>query len=196
MVKSHRHDREHLGTGDHDSKETSMATWAKQELARIGGAFELYVLTRSLDGALRTGIPIWQVRVGDAIYIKSAHGRRTAGSGGWCAPDSGALGRVALKRTSRSSRPHRSERRADPAGCLSLVCRGEQPDRRTSPLRHARACGVGHAIASRSRGGQPDRDERECPTSHQEGSLFATGGSAPDSRLPGRSSSAPRFPGR
>lgn len=79
-----------------------MATWAKQELARIGGAFELYVLTRSLDGALRTGIPIWQVRVGDAIYIKSAHGRRTAGSGGWCAPDSGALGRVALKRTSRS----------------------------------------------------------------------------------------------
>lgn len=51
-----------------------MTTWTEEELTGIGGASELYVLTRRLDGTLRTGIPIWQVRVGDAIYIRSAHG--------------------------------------------------------------------------------------------------------------------------
>lgn len=51
-----------------------MASWSEQDLSRIGAAYELYVSTRRRDGSLRPGIPIWQVRVGDAIYIRSAHG--------------------------------------------------------------------------------------------------------------------------
>jgi len=51
-----------------------MTSWNEQELTRIGAAYELYVSTRRRDGSLRPGIPIWQVRVGDAIYIRSAHG--------------------------------------------------------------------------------------------------------------------------
>jgi hypothetical protein len=43
-------------------------------LARIGEARALYVSTQRPDGTLGTGIPIGQVRVGDAIYIRSAHG--------------------------------------------------------------------------------------------------------------------------
>jgi hypothetical protein len=51
-----------------------MVHWSEEELSRIGGASELYVSTRRRDGSLRPGIPIWQVRLGDAIYIRSAHG--------------------------------------------------------------------------------------------------------------------------
>ena len=51
-----------------------MAAWSEQELSRIGAATELCVSTRRRDGSLRPGIPIWHVRVGDALYIRSAHG--------------------------------------------------------------------------------------------------------------------------
>lgn len=55
-----------------------MTSWNEQELSRIGGAYELYVSPQRQDGSLRPGIPIWQVRVGDAIYIRSAHGPQNA----------------------------------------------------------------------------------------------------------------------
>src|SRR4051812_6151672 len=64
-----------------------MSNWTDDELTSIGGARELYVSTQRPDGTLRTGIPIWQVRVGDAIYVRSAHGpqnswfRRAKGTG-------------------------------------------------------------------------------------------------------------------
>jgi hypothetical protein len=51
-----------------------MTEWTENELDRIGKAGELTVATRRPDGTLRAGIPIWQVRVGDAVYIRSAHG--------------------------------------------------------------------------------------------------------------------------
>ena len=51
-----------------------MSTWTADELRRIGDARELHVATQRPDGTLRNPIPIWHVRVGDAIYIRSAHG--------------------------------------------------------------------------------------------------------------------------
>lgn len=48
--------------------------WTEDELNRIGQAQELRISTQRLDGSLRPSIPIWQVRVGDAIFIRSAHG--------------------------------------------------------------------------------------------------------------------------
>jgi hypothetical protein len=51
-----------------------MTAWTEDELHRIGQAGELSVATRRLDGTLRRAVPIWQVRVGDAVYIRSALG--------------------------------------------------------------------------------------------------------------------------
>ncbi|MBI4941784.1 MAG: DUF2255 family protein [Actinobacteria bacterium] len=51
-----------------------MTGWTQDELRRIGAAVELAVSTARMDGTLRRGIPIWQVVVGDAVYIRSAHG--------------------------------------------------------------------------------------------------------------------------
>lgn len=51
-----------------------MNTWTEDELTRIDAARELEVSTQREDGTLRKGIPIWQVRVGDAIFIRSARG--------------------------------------------------------------------------------------------------------------------------
>lgn len=51
-----------------------MTSWTEDELSRIGDAVELHVQTRRKDGTLRGPIPIWQVRLGDAIYIRSAMG--------------------------------------------------------------------------------------------------------------------------
>lgn len=48
--------------------------WTAQELTRIGEATDLSVSTRRRDGTLRAGIPIWQVTVDDAVYIRSARG--------------------------------------------------------------------------------------------------------------------------
>lgn len=51
-----------------------MRIWTDDELTRIGEARELYVATQREDGSLRNAIPIWQVRMGENIYIRSAHG--------------------------------------------------------------------------------------------------------------------------
>jgi hypothetical protein len=48
--------------------------WTEDELRRIGEAGELRVASRRPDGTLRPSVTIWQVRVGDAVYVRSAHG--------------------------------------------------------------------------------------------------------------------------
>ena len=65
--------------------------WTDDELTRIGEARELYISTRRTDGSLRAAIPIWQVRVDEEIYIRSARGPEN----GWFrrAVESG-LGRI------------------------------------------------------------------------------------------------------
>lgn len=49
-------------------------TWTADELRKIGNADELHIASRRSDGTLRQYIPIWAVRAGDDIYVRSAYG--------------------------------------------------------------------------------------------------------------------------
>ncbi|HLS93829.1 MAG TPA: DUF2255 family protein [Microbacterium sp.] len=51
-----------------------MTDWTADELARIGRANELRIATARRDGSLRSDLPIWAVRVGDRIVIRSWKG--------------------------------------------------------------------------------------------------------------------------
>ena len=51
-----------------------MSAWTEDELARIGKAGELRIAGRRTDDTLRKLVIIWQVRVGDAIYVRSVNG--------------------------------------------------------------------------------------------------------------------------
>ncbi|TCO50462.1 hypothetical protein EV646_102536 [Kribbella antiqua] len=51
-----------------------MTAWTADELQRIGDATQLRVSSLRKDGSLRPYVTIWVVRVGDDIYIRSAHG--------------------------------------------------------------------------------------------------------------------------
>ena len=55
------------------------AAWTADELARIGAADELEIAPRRRDGTLRRAVPIWVVRVGDDLYVRSWRGS----DGGW-----------------------------------------------------------------------------------------------------------------
>lgn len=54
------------------------AAWTADELDRIGAADELRIAARRRDGSLRRPVPIWVVRVGDDLYVRSWRG--TGGS--------------------------------------------------------------------------------------------------------------------
>jgi hypothetical protein len=62
-------------------------TWAADELERIGASEELRLASRRPDGSLRPFVTMWVVRVGDDLYVRSAHGpgnpwyRRATASG-------------------------------------------------------------------------------------------------------------------
>jgi len=51
----------------------AMTTWTSDELQKIATAEELEVASLRGDGTLRKPTPIWAVRVGDALYIRSAN---------------------------------------------------------------------------------------------------------------------------
>ena len=51
-----------------------MAKWTEQELDAIAEAQELEISSRRRDGSLSPRIPIWAVRVGDDIYVRSVKG--------------------------------------------------------------------------------------------------------------------------
>ncbi len=51
-----------------------MTAWDEAELRRIGAATELRISSRRPDGSLRPAVTIWHAAVGDALYIRSAHG--------------------------------------------------------------------------------------------------------------------------
>jgi hypothetical protein len=55
-----------------------MTDWNNQELDRIGAAEELEITTRRGDGSLRAWVPIWSVRVGDGLYVRSYRGTEGA----------------------------------------------------------------------------------------------------------------------
>jgi hypothetical protein len=56
-----------------------MTTWTGDELTRIGTATELQLASCRRDGTLGSSRPIWVVRVGDGLYVRSMYGR----GGGW-----------------------------------------------------------------------------------------------------------------
>ena len=51
-----------------------MTGWTADELDRIGAAEELQIAARRRDGSLRRPVPIWVVRVGDDLYVRSWRG--------------------------------------------------------------------------------------------------------------------------
>ncbi|MFF4017215.1 DUF2255 family protein [Streptomyces sp. NPDC001843] len=51
-----------------------MTTWTSDELARIGAAEELEMAPLRRDGTLRRPVPIWVVRDGDDLYVRSFRG--------------------------------------------------------------------------------------------------------------------------
>jgi len=51
-----------------------MTAWTNDELTRIGSAEELEIAARRSDGSLRHAVPIWVVRVGDDLYVRSWRG--------------------------------------------------------------------------------------------------------------------------
>jgi hypothetical protein len=56
-----------------------MTGWTSEELDRIGTAQELQVASLRADGTLRQPVPIWVIREGDDLYVRSWRGR----SGTW-----------------------------------------------------------------------------------------------------------------
>jgi hypothetical protein len=57
-----------------DRKEHTMTSWTPTELDRIGRADEFQIASYRTDGTLRPYVTIWGVRVGESIYVRSAHG--------------------------------------------------------------------------------------------------------------------------
>lgn len=55
------------------------APWRPDELHLIGEAPELEIAVRRPDGTLRRWTPVWVVRVGEQVYVRSWHRRST----GW-----------------------------------------------------------------------------------------------------------------
>ncbi|MGW2169529.1 DUF2255 family protein [Streptomyces sp. NPDC001705] len=55
-----------------------MTAWTSEELARIGTAEELRITPLRSDGSSRTTVPIWVVRDGDDLYIRSFRGSQGA----------------------------------------------------------------------------------------------------------------------
>lgn len=52
-----------------------MAGWTGEELDAIGSGDELEIAPTRADGTLRRPTPIWVVRVGDALFVRSYRGR-------------------------------------------------------------------------------------------------------------------------
>ena len=55
-----------------------MTTWTDDQLHRVGAAEELTIQPARADGTLRTPIPIWVVRDGDDLYVRSYKGDGSA----------------------------------------------------------------------------------------------------------------------
>ena len=51
-----------------------MSGWSPEELDALEHAEELDISSRRPDGTLRPYVTIWAVRLGDGVYVRSAHG--------------------------------------------------------------------------------------------------------------------------
>lgn len=55
-----------------------MSDWTAADLDRIGSATELEISTQRADGSLRPYVPVWVVRVGDELFVRSWRGQAGA----------------------------------------------------------------------------------------------------------------------
>lgn len=55
-----------------------MTAWTNEELSRIAAADELRIAALREDGTLRPAVPIWVVRVGDDLDVRSVNGPTAA----------------------------------------------------------------------------------------------------------------------
>lgn len=55
-----------------------MTDWTTADLESIGSADELEIATRRPDGSLRVYVPVWVVRVGDELFVRSWRGQAGA----------------------------------------------------------------------------------------------------------------------
>ena len=51
-----------------------MSAWAETELHAVDRADEIGISSHRNDGTARPFVTIWAVRVGDEVYVRSAHG--------------------------------------------------------------------------------------------------------------------------
>jgi hypothetical protein len=64
-----------------------VTTWTADDLDALDGRDEIGVASTRTDGSLRPFVTVWFVRVGDELYVRSAHGpengwfRRAVASG-------------------------------------------------------------------------------------------------------------------
>lgn len=56
-----------------------MTSWTNEQLNRIAAGDELQIATPAPDTSMRRPVPVWVVRHGDALYIRSYRGT----DGGW-----------------------------------------------------------------------------------------------------------------
>ena len=71
-----------------------MTAWTPDDLAAFGGSDEVRITSLRPDGTARKPVPIWIVRLGDQLYVRSAYG-----------PENGWYRRA---RASRAGRIHAS----------------------------------------------------------------------------------------
>ncbi|GAB3146957.1 hypothetical protein GCM10027258_39590 [Amycolatopsis stemonae] len=67
-----------------------MTPWSPTELDRFETALELEIAARRGDGSLRQAVPVWVVRVGPHVYVRT-----------WFRRDSGWFGQVLRSRRAR-----------------------------------------------------------------------------------------------
>ena len=83
-----------------------MTTWTSDELRKIETAEELEVASLRGDGTLRKPTPIWIVRVGDALYVRSVNGPTSA-----CQLDALSFGAFRIGQTQTDQRARTRERK-------------------------------------------------------------------------------------
>jgi hypothetical protein len=71
-----------------------VTAWTPDDLAAFGGSDEVRITSLRPDGTARKPVPIWIVRLGDQLYVRSAYGPEN----GWYRRARAAgVGRIAVR---------------------------------------------------------------------------------------------------
>ena len=84
-----------------------MTAWTDEDLAAIGDAREPLIAAARGDGAFRSDVTVWIVRVGDDLYMRSWRAGEGAGSARRCAQDAPGSAPAAPCAPSPSRKPTR-----------------------------------------------------------------------------------------